>query len=593
MNLSGGGARLLRRHLAPRRRALGMLALWSTVEAVPVFASGMLVAAALDQGFLASRPFVGVGWLLCFAATQLLATIGIRRLYPHLADTIEPLRDDLLTAVTTACVRRAVARAEPPDGTGVSQATQQVETVRELLSLLLRNGRQFLSTVVAVGGLAVLAPALALLVAPMLLLALAGFGWFLRSLITRQRAVVLAGEQVTRAAHPVIDGVRDVAACGAEERAGDSVSAAIHAEAAAIRAFARARTTRVLVLALGVQVPLLIVLGASPWLVRHGYATVGAVGGAVIYLAQQLEPALRYLVNAAGTWLVVLGVVLGRLSEVTSVPAAAPGGTRRLPPGPHDLRVDGLTFAYSPHAEPVISNLCLDIAAGTHLAVVGPSGAGKSTLANLLGGLIAPQHGQIVLDGLPLRQIDESDLRRTIALIPQEAYVFAGTVRDNLSYLQPDAPTRELDRVVALLGLDQLVMDLGGYHGQIAPGGAGLSTGQRQLLALARVFLSPASLVILDEATCHLDPLAEARVEAAFAARHGTLVVVAHRISSAMRADTILLMDGTDTTLGTHRDLIARHALYADLVGHWNHELAHDEAVREQAAAAVRTGAGR
>ncbi|MDQ3150314.1 MAG: ABC transporter ATP-binding protein/permease [Actinomycetota bacterium] len=570
MSLSAGVG-LLRRHLAPQRRALGMLAAWSALAAVPAFASGLLVATALDRGFLTGRPLAGVGWLLCFAGVYLVAAFATRRLYPWLAETIEPLRDSLLTAVTTACVQRAVTRAEAPDGTGVAQATEQVDTVRELLSDLLRNAQQLLTAGVAIAGLAVLSPVLALLVAPMLLLALAGFAWFLRVLIVRQRAVILAGEQVTRTATPVVSGARDVVACAAEERATTGVGMAVHAHAEAVRAFARARLTRVLVLAVGVQLPLLVVLAVAPWLIDAGYVTVGAVGGAVVYLSQQLEPAMRFLVNAAGTWLVVLGVVLGRLSEVTSRTPVLSTGTRPLPPGQHDLRVEHLTFAYSPHAEPVIRDLCLDLPEGRHLAVVGPSGVGKSTLANLLGGLVTPQHGDVRLGEVGLRELDERELRRTVALIPQEAYVFAGTVEDNLCYLRPDAARDELDRVAALLGLQETVAQLGGYDAQLAPGGEGLSAGQRQLVALARVFLSPAELVILDEATCHLDPVAEARVETAFGARHGTLVVIAHRISSAMRAEQILLMDGAGTTAGSHEDLLAGSTLYPELVGHWCH----------------------
>lgn len=134
-----GGLRLLMQHMAPHRRALGMLAAWSMVEAVPALVSGLLVATALDQGFLVRRPFVGVSALLGLVAAQGLAVLATRRLYPCLADTVEPLRDGLIKAVTTACVHRAVANAQAPDGAGTAQATSQVETVRELVALLLRN----------------------------------------------------------------------------------------------------------------------------------------------------------------------------------------------------------------------------------------------------------------------------------------------------------------------------------------------------------------------------------------------------------------------------------------------------------------------
>jgi len=202
--------------------------------------------------------------------------------------------------------------------------------------------------------------------------------------------------------------------------------------------------------------------------------------------------------------------------------------------------------------------------------VVGPSGVGKSTLANLLARLATPQRGELRLGGQPLDDVGDRYLRRTIALIPQEAYVFTGTVRDNLAYLRPTATDTELRRAVAAVGLEETITLLGGYRAEIAPGGGGLSPGERQLIALARTYLSPAAVIILDEATCHLDPVAEARAEQAFAERHGTLVVVAHRISSAMRADRILVMDGADAVLGSHRELLATSSLYADLVGYWD-----------------------
>jgi ATP-binding cassette subfamily C protein len=198
---------------------------------------------------------------------------------------------------------------------------------------------------------------------------------------------------------------------------------------------------------------------------------------------------------------------------------------------------------------------------------------GKSTLANLLARLVIPQHGQIQLGEVDLELLDEGYLRHTVALIPQEAYLFAGTIKDNLTYLQPQATHAEIDRAVVAVGLAECISRLGGYEAEIPPGGGTLSPGERQLIALARVYLSPAQIVILDEATCHLDPVAEAQAEQAFAERHGSLVVIAHRISSAMRAERILVMDGADTVLGSHRDLLVSNSLYADLVGYWDHTM--------------------
>jgi len=145
--------------------------------------------------------------------------------------------------------------------------------------------------------------------------------------------------------------------------------------------------------------------------------------------------------------------------------------------------------------------------------------------------------------------------------------VFAGTLRENLTYLRTEASDEDLDAAVRLLGADALIRELGGYDAELDP--SPLSAGERQLITLVRAYLAQAPLVILDEATCHLDPVAEARVEQAFAERPGTVIVIAHRMSSALRARRIVVLDGSQVILGTHDELLVRSSLYRDLIGHW------------------------
>jgi len=565
------GWRLLCRHLTPQRAALFRLAAWSALEAVPTFLSGLLVAGALDRGFLAGRPLVGFGWLAALAALWVAGALGTRQVFPWLAAVVEPLRDSLVTAVITASLRRALRDEDTDGGSSITQATVQVESVRALVATLLRSTRQLLTSVVAaIGGLAVLSPLLALVVGGFAVLAVLVFIVLLRTLVVRERRAVLCEERITGVAAPLVEGLRDIVVATAEVRAAQEVGAAIDAEAEASRAYVWAHALRLPVVTLGAHIPLLALLALSPWLLALGQLSVGQIVGAVIYLVTVLQPAIQVLVNAGGTILVNLGVVLARLAEVCADRPPAPSAVAGWTPPGHHLAAEHVTFAYAAHAEPVIRDLTLELPEGIHLAVVGPSGVGKSTLANLLARLATPQRGELRLAGRPLEGVGERYLRRTIALIPQEAYVFAGTVRDNLAYLRPTATDTELERAVAAVGLEETITVLGGYRAEIAPGGGGLSPGERQLIALARTYLSPASVTILDEATCHLDPVAEARAEQAFAERPGTLVVVAHRISSAMRADRILVMDGADAVLGSHRELLATNSLYADLVGYWD-----------------------
>jgi ATP-binding cassette subfamily C protein len=181
--------------------------------------------------------------------------------------------------------------------------------------------------------------------------------------------------------------------------------------------------------------------------------------------------------------------------------------------------------------------------------------------------MLTPTDGRLLLGGVPPDQVTPELLAATRVLIPQEAYVFSGSVLDNLTYLLPDATTEEVREAIATIGATALVARIGGLTAEVKPGD--LSAGERQLIALVRAYLSPAPLVVLDEATCFLDPEAERRAEEAFAKRGGTLIVIAHRISSALRARRILVLDGNKAALGTHVSLMRTSRLYRDLHGNW------------------------
>ncbi|MGI5380241.1 ATP-binding cassette domain-containing protein [Streptomyces sp. CA-251387] len=598
------------RFLRSRWRVVVRLGGWSVLETGQTFLTGFALARSLDDGFLAGRPEAGLVWLGVAGLGVLVGAYGTARVYGAVAALAEPLRDRLVTRVVSRGVREADAGA-------LSGLTQQVEIARDTFAGLVMVSRSFVFTAVgAVVGLVSLDPLLLLVVVPPLAAGLGLFAATLRPLARRQEAFLVADEALADDLGAVCPGLRDITAAGAEERVAATTRTRVDAELRAACSLARWGVLRVASLALGGHLPILLLLTCAPWLLDRG-VTPGALVGALAYVTQSLLPALHNLVHGLGTSGSRLAVVLRRLTREASsrAEAAAGAGTKAeavagtgavaeggavaeteagagakagdeagpgpgdeakvgarpahpsdAPAGPPALSLTSVTFAYGPAATAVIDDLDLTLPPGAHLAVVGPSGIGKSTLTALVAGLLEPARGTVRLCGHPVPGPEAAALR---VLIPQEAYVFTGTLAENLGHLRPDpVPEAELLAAAEAVGFLPLLEALGGPAATVDP--AALSAGERQLVALTRAYLSRAPLALLDEATCHLDPRAEERAERAFADRPGgTLVVVAHRISSARRADRVLVMDGRRTAYGTHDDLLRRSPSYRALVGDW------------------------
>ncbi|AWK12635.1 ABC transporter ATP-binding protein [Streptomyces spongiicola] len=593
--------------LGRRRGAVVRLGCWSLLESVQTFLGGYGVAAALDRGFLAGRPWVGLGWLAVAAAAVVVGGAATNRVFHHLAGLVEPLRDGLVRRVVDSALSAAVAGRDASGGrTAVSRLTHQTEAARDAFAGVVMVTRSFVFTVAGVvAGLAALAPELLVVLLPPLAAGLALFAAALRPTAARQRDYLHADEELAARIGTAVSGLRDIAACGAQGRTADAAGELIDAQTRAARALARWAAVRTLTLQLAGQAPVVLLLAAAPWLLERG-VTAGELLGALTYLTQALLPALNTLMTglgAAGTRLLVIldrltsqddrpppsgtapraevagGGAAGAAPRRTASPPAAARPRTAPPAAPHGgvpvLELRSLSFSYGPGAVPVIDRLDLRVEPGEHLAVVGPSGIGKSTLFALAAGLLAPAHGRVLIGGVPVRPPDRDPFAARRALIPQQAYVFGGTLRDNLLYLRSGgAPTAAVDAAVRAVGLEELAHRLGGLDSPVRP--SALSQGERQLVALARAYLAPARLTLLDEATCHLDPAAEARAEHAFAERPGTLLVIAHRLSSARRADRVLVLDGTRAVAGRHGELLRRSETYRDLVGHWAPRQPHD-----------------
>ncbi len=562
-----------RRFLSRRRGVLVKLAGLSLVESVQTFLGGYCVARALDSGFLAGDTTAGLLWLAVAAAAVLVAAPVIRGAFAQLSHLVEPLRDILVTRTVTRSLRGAVTGSAPADGTAVSRLAHQTEIARDSFAGLVLTVRSFVFTAAgALAGLFSLAPQFLLVVLPPLVLGLVLFTATLWPMAAAQSRYLNADEALTHHSGNVRAALRDIVACGTQASAADEAERLIADAEQATRTLARWAAVRTIALGIAGQLPVVLLLVATPWLLRQ-QVTAGALTGALTYLVQALLPALHTLMTALGAAGTRLVVVLDRFTgDPADAPAPLPAPPDRTPTVRHSgapaVAVQSVRVAYGPGARPVLDGLDLVVAEGEHLAVVGPSGIGKSTLANVLAGMLTPDRGTVRLDGAPLAGRPVSGLTSLRVLIPQEAYVFTGTVRDNLREYRPDASTADIGTAVDALGLDPLIRRLGGLDAVVTP--TALSQGERQLLSLGRAHLSPAPLLLLDEATCHLDPAAEARAEQALARRPGTLVVVAHRLSSALRADRVLVLDGTRASYGTHRELLGSCALYRDLVGHWH-----------------------
>jgi ATP-binding cassette subfamily B protein len=232
--------------------------------------------------------------------------------------------------------------------------------------------------------------------------------------------------------------------------------------------------------------------------------------------------------------------------------------------GPADARPTAEAVRKAPEA---LRGVDLDVAAGETVALVGETGAGKSTVIKLLARLYDPDSGAITIDGLDLRTLDPGAFRQQLGFVPQEAFLFTGSVRDNIAYGRPDATDLEVETAARAVGAHAFVAALPeGYRTPIAERGRSLSAGQRQLLALARAELVDPAVLLLDEATSNLDLVTEARVAAAMQrVTHGrTTLVIAHRLQTARAADRIaVLAAGRVVEVGGHDELLAAGGRYA------------------------------
>ncbi len=243
-----------------------------------------------------------------------------------------------------------------------------------------------------------------------------------------------------------------------------------------------------------------------------------------------------------------------------------------IPPINGEICLNSINFSYTSGTQ-VLKEVNLEIRAGETLAIVGPTGGGKSTIAKLVNRFYDPDQGNITIDGYDIREVTIDSLRSQLGVVPQEPFLFAGTIRDNVAFSKPDASDDEIWNALESTGLTQLVTSMdNGIDTIIHERGSSLSAGERQLVALARAFLSQPRVLVLDEATSNLDLQSENTIETALdlLLDGRTAIIVAHRLATVMRADRIAVVDeGKIIELGSHNDLIRANGKYAGMYAAW------------------------
>ena len=315
-----------------------------------------------------------------------------------------------------------------------------------------------------------------------------------------------------------------------------------------------------------------VLLAVGGEMVLHHKLSVGALIAFFLYLNRFFAP-IQLLVQQYNSFQQGNASVFKLRDLVDTEPEVKEAtDAEALPPIEGEITFHHVTFGYDP-ARPVIFDVDLRIAPGETVAFVGPTGAGKSTLAKLVTRFYDPTEGRVLIDGHDLRHVTMHSLRTQLGVVPQEPFLFAGTIRDNISFARPDASEAEVTEAVELVGLGDVVERAAdGLDTVVHERGQTLSSGERQLLALARAFLARPRVLVLDEATSNLDLQSETKIEAALDVllENRTAVLIAHRLSTAMRADRIAVVDeGHIVEVGSHDELVAREGRYAEMYATW------------------------
>lgn len=583
----GATWQLLRSLLRPMRGRVAAAALFLLVQQAAVQAGPLLVAYAIDSGVPAFRendygPLIAVasGYALCAAGAGALQYAFIRMSARVNQDVLLDLRGRIFRHAQALSVD---FHERYTSGRLISRSTTDLESLRELLDEGLQELIHVLLSFVSIAAVLLwldLATGAA---------AVASFApLYLLVQLYRRRSSVIFGARSTAIAAVIVkfaetmNGIRPVQAFR-REPVNDAAFRELNARHQGTNGDAMLENARYVVgsrLVANTAVAGIVLWGA--YRVASGGLALGVLAAMVLYLRRLYDPIdrLSMFLNSFESAAASLEKVAGLLAQTPTVPEAL--APRELPvrtggqPG-REVVFDSVSFAYRTGGE-VLPRFDLTVPAGQTVAVVGSTGAGKSTLAKLLARFYDPTEGRVLLDGTDLRDLATPELRRGVVMVTQEAFLFSGTVAENLAIGRPEASREEIERAAKAIGAHDFITGLpDGYDTDVRKRGGRISAGQRQLVAFARALLADPAVLILDEATSSLDIPGERAVQQAMdTVLHGrTAVVIAHRLSTVEVADRVLVMEhGRIVEDGAPAELIAGTGRFAGLHRAWRESLA-------------------
>ena len=575
----------LGRMLRPQRRAILRAVFLLIFQTAALLASPLVVRYAVDAGLVGkSGRAINIAAVMYLVLAVTSALLGRSVIW-----AVSRIGEDFLRSLRARVFRHLINLdlgffEREKTGRLVARMTSDIDALQELVSqglvMFVQNALIFVGTLVVMSLLSWQLTICTIIVVPPVIFASL---WFRKRSNTAYLEVRDRVGTNLSTLQEGLEGVRVVQAFGREggfiQRFEETNEAQYDANIATVNIATRYFP---FVEFIGV-VGLAVVVGAGSYFADRNILEVGTVLAFVLYLNNLFEPIqqLSQLYNTVQSAGAALNKLFGLLDTPNSVPEK-PGAIDLPLAGA--LTVSGATFAYGggppdtdgvshPLGPIVLDDVSITVAAGERVALVGPTGAGKSTLAKLMARFYDPIEGDVSFGGISLKDATRRSLRERIAVVPQEGFLFAGTVRDNIRVGSPEASDADVDAAVDALGLREHFESFPeGLDTEVRERGSRLSAGEKQLVSLARAALADPTVLVLDEATSNLDPGTELEVERALEAltQGRTVIVVAHRLSTAQRCDRVAVVaDGHILEIGTHDDLVARGDAYAALFAAW------------------------